>query len=99
MCIFIVYPVSEKKRVRDETRVYHVPLSLKCIYGGCDKGENGDGKERRGWRLLALLYANDSVLCGESEEYLRAMVLRFNEGYRRRGLKVNAGKEQSDGTE
>ena len=30
--------------------------------------------------------------CGESEEELRAMVGRFFEVYRRRGLKVNAGK-------
>ena len=38
------------------------------------------------------LYADDLVLCGKSEEDLRAMVGRFAEVYRRRGLKVNAGK-------
>ena len=36
------------------------------------------------------MYADDFVLCGESEN-LRAMVGRFVE-VRRRGLKVNAGK-------
>ena len=40
-----------------------------------------DGKE---WRLLGLLYADDLVLCGESEEDLRAMVRRFAEVCRRR---------------
>ena len=39
-----------------------------------------------------LLYADDLVvLCGESEEDLRAMMGRFVELYRRRGLKVNVG--------
>ena len=32
------------------------------------------------------------VLCGESEEDLRAIVERFVDVCRRRGLKVNAGK-------
>ena len=32
--------------------------------------------------------------CGESEEDLRAMVVRFVEVCRRRGLKVNAGKSK-----
>ena len=35
--------------------------------------------EGRGWRLPGLLYADDLVLCGESEEDLRAMVGRFVE--------------------
>ena len=43
------------------------------------------------WRLPNILYADDSVLCGESEEDLRMMVGRFAEVCRRRGLKVNAG--------
>ena len=47
---------------------------------------------RREWRLPGLLYADNLVLCGESEEDLRAMVGRFVETCRRRGLKVNAGK-------
>ena len=50
-----------------------------------------DGRE---WRLPGLLFADDLVLCGESEEDLRAMVGRFPEVCRRRGLKVNAGKSR-----
>ena len=48
-----------------------------------------DGRE---WRLPGLSYGDDLVLCGKSEEDLRAMVGRFAEVCRRRGLKVNAGK-------
>ena len=40
--------------------------------------------------MFGLLYANDLVLCGESEEDLRAMVGQFVEVCRIRGLKVNA---------
>ena len=40
------------------------------------------------------MYADDLVLCGESEEYLRAIVEQFVEVCRRRGLKVNAGKSK-----
>ena len=47
-----------------------------------------DGRE---WRLSGLLYANDLVLCGEYEVDLKAMVGRFAEVCRRRGLKINAG--------
>ena len=50
-----------------------------------------DGRE---WRLPGLLYADDLVLCGESEEGLRVMVGRFAGVCRRRGLKVNAGKSK-----
>ena len=50
-------------------------------------------EERRQWRLPDLLYADDLVLCGESEEDLRAMVRRFAVVCRR-GLKVNAGKSK-----
>ena len=46
------------------------------------------------WRLPGLLYADDLVLCGESEKDLREMVDFFDEMYRRRGLKVNAGKNK-----
>ena len=49
-------------------------------------------EEGREWRLPGLLYADDSVLSGESEEDLRAMVGHLIEVCRRRGLKVNAGK-------
>ena len=48
-----------------------------------------DGRE---WRLAGLLYADDLVLRGESEKELRAMVGRFAEVSRRRGMKVDAGK-------
>ena len=40
------------------------------------------------------MYADDLVLCVESEEDPRAMVGRFTELCRRRGLKVNAGKNK-----
>ena len=55
--------------------MYHVPLAFHCIYG-CrnERVENGDGKEVREWRLPGLLYAGDLVMCGESEEDLKAMV-------------------------
>ena len=51
-------------------------------------------QEEREWRLLGLLYADDLVLCSESEENLRAVVGRFVKVCRRRGLKVNAGKSK-----
>ena len=51
-------------------------------------------EEGREWKLPGLLYADDLVLCGESEEDLRAIVGRFIEVCRRRGLKVNAGKSK-----
>ena len=38
---------------------------------------------------LAPLYADDLVLCGDSEEELRAMVGWFVEVWKRGGLKVN----------
>ena len=50
-----------------------------------------DGRE---WRLPGFLYADDLVLCGESEEDLRLMVGWFPGVRRRRGLKVNAGKSK-----
>ena len=40
------------------------------------------------------MYVDDFVLCGESEEGLRVMVEGFAEVCRRRGLKVNAGKNK-----
>ena len=47
-------------------------------------------EEGREWRLPDLLYVDDLVLCGESEEDLKAMVACFAEVCSRRGLKVNA---------
>ena len=55
--------------------MYHIPLAVQCIYGCSDEGgEDGDGRD---WRLPGLLYAYDLVLCGESEEDLKAMVGQF----------------------
>ena len=51
--------------------------------------ENG-----REWRLPGLICADDLILCGKSEEDLRAMVRWFAEVCRRRGLKVSAGKSK-----
>ena len=51
-------------------------------------------EEGREWRCSGLLYADDLVLCGESEEDLRAMVGLFVEVCRRRRLKVNVGKSK-----
>ena len=50
----------------------HVPLTFQCVFGCSDeKGENGDRREGREWKLFGLLYEDDLVLCGESEEDLR----------------------------
>ena len=66
--------------------MYHVPLALLCIYGRSDEGgEMGMGmrvvrfeeEEGREWRLPDLLYADELVLCGESEEDARPMVGRL----------------------
>ena len=40
------------------------------------------------------MYAEDLVLCGDSEEDLRTIVGRFIKVYMRRGLKVNVGKSK-----
>ena len=48
----------------------------------------------REWRLSDVLYADDLVLCGESEENLRVMVELFVEMCRRGGLEVNAFKKK-----
>ena len=77
-------------------------MDIQCIYGWSDEGgEAEDGKEENeisgGWERVEItwpLYADDLVLCGESEEYLRAMVGRFAEVCRRRVLEVNAGKSK-----
>jgi hypothetical protein len=51
--------------------------------------ENG-----REWRLPCLLYADDLVLCGESEGSLRELVEGFGRVCKRRGLKVNVDKSK-----
>ena len=50
--------------------------------------------EIREWRLPGFLYAEDLVLCGESEEELRAIVGRFIEVITRSGLKINVSKSK-----
>ena len=46
------------------TRVYHFLLPLKCVYGcGDERGENGDGEDRRELRLPGHVYADFLVLC------------------------------------
>ena len=58
--------------------MYHVPLAIKCIYGYSNEGsKNEDGKEGRELGSPGLLYADDLVVCGDSEEDLRAMVGSF----------------------
>ena len=60
-----------------------------------------DGRE---WRLSGLLYADDLVLCGESEEDLRVMVGRYAEDVWRHdemldneGLAIKIHREEVDG--
>ena len=55
------------------------PWVLNAYIYGCnnEKGKNEDGKEGRELGLPGLLYADDMVLCNESEEDLRAMVGSF----------------------
>ena len=58
--------------------MYHVLLADKCIYGCSNEGSKyKDWKEGRELGLPGLLYADDLVLCGESEEDLRAMMGSF----------------------
>ena len=82
--------------------MYHVPWLFNVYMDAVMKeakmemGREGvrfqeDGRE---WGLPGLLHADDLVLCGESEENLRAMVERFAEVYKRRSLKVNIGKSK-----
>ena len=68
-------------------------MAFQCIYGCIDgRSENEGEEEGREWKLKSLLYAEDLVLCDELEEDLTAMLGRFVELCRKRGLKVNAGK-------
>ena len=56
--------------------MYHVPLTAKCMYGCSNEGgKNEDGKEGRELGLPGFLYADDLVLCDESEEDLKPMVV------------------------
>ena len=51
-------------------------------------------ENEREWRVLCLLYADDLVLCGESEESLSRLVEGFGRVCKRRGLKVNVDKSK-----
>ena len=51
-------------------------------------------EDEREWKFPGLLHADDLVLCVEWEEDQMAMVGRFVELCRRRGLKVNAGESK-----
>src|SRR5678816_221765 len=51
-------------------------------------------EDEREWRVPYLLYEDDLVLRGESEESLRGMVVRFGRVCKRRGLKVNVDKSK-----
>ena len=44
------------------------------------------------WRVNQQLYADDTVLIGESEENLRELLKEFNSVCKKRKLKVNAGE-------
>ena len=44
--------------------------------------------------MPSFLYVDDLILCGELDEDLKAMVGRFVEVCRRKGLKVNAPKSK-----
>ena len=67
---------------------------MKEMLGGMD----GEGVRmvvnRREWSVPCLLYADDLVLCSESEEGLRKLVERFGRVCKRRGLTVNTDKSK-----
>ena len=49
-------------------------LDFSMLYRCSDeRGENGFEEEEREWRLPDFLYADDLVLCGESEKNLRCV--------------------------
>ena len=54
----------------------------------------GDEEEVRHWISPSLLYASDLVLYSESDEDPRAVVGPFVRVHRKRGLKINAGKNK-----
>src|SRR5678815_3430774 len=80
----------------------YVSLVIQFVYGlGYERirdGVAGNGvrmMENGGeWRVPYLLYADDLILCGESEESLRGLVERFCIVCKRRGLKVNVDKSK-----
>ena len=64
-------------------------LLLEMRMEGVRMTENGGE-----WRVPCLLYADDLVLCGESEVSLSRLVEGFGRICRRRGLKVNVDKSK-----
>lgn len=51
-------------------------------------------EENRVWKALFLLYADDLVLCVESEESLSRLVDGFGSVFKKRGLKVYVDKRK-----
>ena len=72
----------------------HINVVMKGVKMGMGRRGVRFQEKGREWRLPGLLYADDLVLCGKSEEDLRVMVGRFVEVCKRRSLKVNAGKSK-----
>ena len=66
----------------------YMDVVMKEVKMGMGRREVRFRKDGREWRLPGLLYADDLVLCGESEDQ------RFVEVCRRRGLKVNGDKSE-----
>ena len=78
---------------------HHVTLDFQCRYGRSDEGGVKIGivrrevrflEDGRKWILPGLLYADDLVLRGESEEKLKVVVGRFADVCKR-GPKPNTG--------
>ena len=96
-CVRVKLGVSKRFRIDSGVRQGCIMSSyLFSEYMECsdERGENGDGKDGRECRLPGLLYADDLVICGESEEDLRVMVGQFGEVCRR-GLKVSTSKSKA----
>ena len=71
------------------------PFDFYMYYKYGHRGKGGWNREEgREGRLPSILYENYLFLCGESEDDLQAMVGRFVEVCRRRGIKDNADKSK-----
>ena len=75
--------------------MYHVSMDFNVNGWFNERSENDIGrmemrfrKEKRIWKLPGPMYANDLVLCNESEEDLRAVICCFIEICKRKGLQV-----------
>ena len=103
-CVRVKGSESDRFRIDSEMRqrciiypwLFNVYMNgvIKEVKMGMGKMVASFLENRREWRLLGLLYADDLVLCDESEENLRVMVGRFAEVCKRRGLKVSARKSK-----